>query len=196
MEKLLENYFDRLWPICRSITGNGLRESLRIIQELVPLELTEVPTGTQVFDWEIPREWNIRDAYIITPDGEKICDFRSNNLHVVNYSTPQDREISFDELKEHLHFREDLPTAIPYVTSYYKENWGFCLSYDQFKKLPKAGTYKILIDSTLEPGHLTYGDLVLKGESKRSYSLLTYVTPAWPTMNFLALWSRPFCIKR
>src|ERR1700741_2431862 len=98
MKNEIEKYFDRLWPICRSITGNGLRESLNIISEIVPLKLTEVPTGTKVFDWEIPKEWNITDAYIICPDGKKICDFKINNLHVINYSIPVDKEIEFEEL--------------------------------------------------------------------------------------------------
>jgi aminopeptidase-like protein len=175
MEKLLENYFDRLWPICRSITGNGLRESFDILRELIPLELKEVPTGTKAFDWEIPKEWNITDAFILTPSGEKICDFRENNLHIVNYSVPQRREISFGELKAHLHYREDLPDAIPYVTSYYKENWGFCLSYNTFKKLSEKGTYKICIDSSLENGSLTYGQLVLPGKSKKEILFSTYL---------------------
>ncbi len=171
----LEKYFDRLWPICRSITGNGLRESFKILQEIIPLELEEIQTGTKVFDWEIPKEWNINDAYIITPAGKKICDFKINNLHLLNYSTPQNKEITFEELKQHLIFREDLPDAIPYATSYYKENWGFCISYNEFKTLPIEGKYKIVIDSTLQNGSLTYGHLLLKGKSEKEILLSSYL---------------------
>ena len=128
----IENYFDRLWPICRSITGNGLRESLKIINEIVPLEITEVKTGTRVFDWVVPKEWNIRAAYIVDPNGKKVCDFSLNNLHVVSYSVPVNKNITYSELLEHLHYIEELPEAIPYITSYYKETWGFCISYTQF----------------------------------------------------------------
>jgi aminopeptidase-like protein len=175
MKDTLEKYFDRLWPICRSITGNGLRESFHILQELIPLELTEVPSGAKVFDWEIPKEWNIKDAYIITPDGKKICEFKLNNLHILNYSIPQNKECSFEELKQHLFYREDLPEAIPYVTSYYKENWGFCISHNEFKDLPEEGTYKIFIDSELKNGGLTYGELVLKGNTDREIIFSSYL---------------------
>lgn len=174
MEKQLENYFDKLWPICRSITGNGLRESLAVLQEIIPLQLTEVPTGTQVFDWTIPKEWNISDAYIITPDGKKICDLRINNLHVINYSIPVNKNITFEELKPHLHFIKEMPDAIPYITSYYKETWGFCLTYNEFKTLGD-GTYTVVIDSTLQDGSLTYGECVLKGESDREVLFSTYL---------------------
>lgn len=174
-EKEMEDYFDRLWPICRSITGNGLRDSFRILQEVIPLQLEEVPTGTPVFDWQIPREWNIRDAFIITPDGRKICDFRKNNLNVLNYAVPVNREVDFSELKDHLFYLESFPEAVPYTTSYYKENWGFCLSWNEFKTLPTEGKYKVFIDSTLEPGSLTYGHLVLKGSTDREVLLSTYL---------------------
>lgn len=170
----LESYFDRLWPICRSITGNGLRESFEILKELMPLELTEVPTGTQVFDWTIPKEWNITDAYIITPAGKKLCDFKVNNLHIVNYSVPVNRDISLDELKEHLHYIKELPEAIPYITSYYKETWGFCMSYFDFENL-EEGIYKVFIDSTLESGSLTYGHLLLPGETEDEVMFSSYL---------------------
>jgi len=173
--KEIEEYFDRLWPICRSITGDGLRESFRILQEIIPLELTEVPSGTHVFDWEVPDEWSVRDAYIITPDGEKIADFKVNNLHVVNYSEPVEKEVSFEELKDHLHFKEELPDAIPYITSYYKRTWGFCISYDRFRELPREGTYSVVIDSDLKPGSLTYGDLVLPGETDEEILFSSYL---------------------
>lgn len=175
IEKDIELYFDKLWPICRSITGNGLRESLKIIQELVPLVLTEVPTGSEVFDWTVPKEWNITDAYIITPEGKKMADFKVSNLHVVSYSTPVNKEISFDELKKHLNYVEELPDAIPYMTSYYKETWGFCISYNEFKNLPQNGTYKVVIESSLTNGSLTYGECVLKGETDEEILFSTYL---------------------
>lgn len=175
MTKELENYFDKLWPICRSITGNGLRESLKIINEICPLQLTEVKTGTHVFDWSIPKEWNISDAYIVTPEGNKICDFKLSNLHVVNYSTPVNKEVSYDELVKHLHYIETMPDAIPYITSYYKETWGFCLTYNEFKTLSKTGTYRVIIDSTLQDGSLTYGECVLKGETDEEVLFSTYL---------------------
>jgi aminopeptidase-like protein len=171
----LESYFDRLWPICRSITGDGLRESLKIINEIVPLTITEVPSGTKVFDWVVPNEWNISEAFIITPEGKRICDFVANNLHVVNYSIPVDRKLSFSELEKNLHYLKDLPGAIPYVTSYYRENWGFCLTYDEFLDLPKNGEYHVVIKSSLKPGSLTYGELILPGETEKEVLFSTYV---------------------
>jgi len=170
----LEYYFDKLWPICRSITGNGVRETLRIISEIIPLNIYEVPSGTKVFDWEVPKEWNITDAYVLSPDGEKVIDFKLNNLHIVNYSIPVDIEISFEELNNHLYYIEDYPDAIPYITSYYNENWGFCLSYNQYKILPKVGKYRVVINSSLKNGSMTYGDYVLQGESEKEVLLSTY----------------------
>ncbi len=175
MKQELEKYFDRLWPICRSISGNGLRESMQILNEIIPLELTEIPTGTEVFDWTIPNEWNIREAYIITPDGKRIADLSVHNLHVVNYSIPVNREISFDELRKHIHTIPEIPDAIPYITSYYKENWGFCLKHNEFETLPKTGTYRVFIDSTLEPGNLTYAQSVLKGTTDEEIIFSTYL---------------------
>lgn len=173
--KELEEYFDALWPICRSITGNGLRESFAILSKLIPLNITEVKTGTNVFDWTIPKEWNIKDAYIITPSGEKIADFNQNNLHVVGYSIPINKEITYDELIRHLHTLPRLPNAIPYVTSYYKEKWGFCLSQNEFDRLPKSGKYKVFIDSELTIGSLTYGDCLLKGETEDEILISSYL---------------------
>lgn len=172
---LLENYFDRLFPICRSITGNGVRESLKILSEVIPLNIYEVPSGTQVFDWIVPKEWNINDAYIITPEGKKICDFKQHNLHVVNYSTPIHKKISFEELKKHLHTFPHKPTAIPYVTSYYQENWGFCIAYEEYKKLPTDGEYEVFIDSSLTNGSLTYADIILEGDRKDEVMFSTYI---------------------
>ena len=153
-----------LYPICRSITGDGLRESLRIIRKIIPLELREVPTGTKVFDWTVPREWNIRDAYIKGPDGNKVVDFRQSSLHVVNYSVPFHGKMSLRELKGHLHSIPEHPDWVPYRTSYYKENWGFCLSHRTLEGLPD-GEYEVYIDSSLADGHLTYGECFLKGET-------------------------------
>src|SRR5450432_874316 len=140
-----------LYPICRSITGNGLCESLRLLQRQVPLSLHEIPSGTKVFDWVVPNEWNIRDAYIKNSRGEKVVDFHKSNLHVVNYSTPVRKRISLAELRPHLFTLPDSPDWIPYRTSYYKETWGFCLSYRQCESLTDA-EYEVCIDSTLEPG--------------------------------------------
>lgn len=171
----IEEIFDELWPICRSITGDGLRDSFRILQKIIPLQLHEITSGTKVFDWEVPDEWNIKDAHIITPEGKKIADFHKNNLHVVNYSVPVDREVSYDELVNHLHYKKDLPKAIPYIASYYKERWGFCVTYETFKNLPREGKYKVKIDSSLKKGSLTYGDLVLPGELDEEILFSSYL---------------------
>lgn len=153
-----------LYPICRSITGDGLRETLRRLQRLVPLTMHEVPTGTRVFDWTVPREWNIRDAYVKNSRGERVIDFQKSNLHVMNYSVPIHKKMSLDELKPHLFTLPDHPDWIPYRTSYYKENWGFCLSHQQFQELPED-EYEVSIDTSLKDGHLTYGELVLPGRT-------------------------------
>ncbi|MFO0362374.1 MAG: DUF4910 domain-containing protein, partial [Flavobacteriales bacterium] len=171
----LEHYFDRLWPICRSITGNGLRASLDIISELIPLQKTEVPSGTAVFDWTIPKEWNIRDAWIKTPDGRVICRLSDHNLHVVNYSIPVDRKMTLAELRPHLHVVKSMPDAIPYITSYYKEKWGFCLSANELATLPEEGEYHVMIDSTLENGSLTYGEFVIPGSGSGEVLISTYL---------------------
>lgn len=171
----LEKYFDRLWPICRSITGDGLRESLSILGEIIPLEIIEYPSGTKAFDWEVPREWNIREAYIETPDGKRVADFSENNLHVINYSIPVDKEVDYAELQDHVRTLPDQPDAIPYVTSYYSEKWGFCLSQNVFDSLTQEGKYRVKIDSTLEPGSMSVGHCVLKGETEEEVLISTYV---------------------
>jgi aminopeptidase-like protein len=171
----LEKYFDRLWPICRSITGNGLRDSLRILAELLPLQMHEVATGSKVFDWTVPKEWNIRDAYIITPDGRKIAQFQVNNLHIVNYSIPVHIKVNWEELNKRLHHIPELPDAIPYITSYYKETWGFCISHNEWKSLPRDGEYTVFVDSTLEDGSLTWGECVLQGETEEEVLFSTYL---------------------
>jgi len=154
-----------LYPICRSITGDGLRETLRLLQRQIPLELREVPTGTQVFDWTVPKEWNIRDAYVKNASGDRVIDFQKSNLHVVNYSVPVRRRMRLAELKEHLHTLPTHPDWIPYRTSYYKESWGFCVSEKQLASL-KDEEYEVCIDSSLEDGHLTYGEYFLPGETR------------------------------
>jgi aminopeptidase-like protein len=151
-----------LYPICRSITGEGLRATLRRLQQLVPLELHEVPSGTQVLDWTVPKEWNIRDAWVANARGERVIDFRRHNLHVMSYSVPVRRRMTLAELRPHLHTLPEHPDWIPYRTSYYAEAWGFCLSHRALEALPE-GEYEVYIDATLEPGHLTYGELFLPG---------------------------------
>ena len=157
---LIEN----LYPICRSITGNGVRQSLHLLQETLPLALREIPTGTQVFDWTVPDEWNIRDAYIMNEAGERVIDFRRSSLHVLNYSVPVNRKISLAELRPHLFTLPETPDWVPYRTSYYQENWGFCLSQHQLQGL-EEGEYTVYIDSTLAPGHLTYGEFRVQGRT-------------------------------
>lgn len=162
----LHDFVTELYPICRSITGNGLRETLRRIGQRIPLQIHEVPSGTQAFDWTVPREWNIRDAFIRNSKGEKIVDFQRSNLHVVNYSVPINAKLSLSELKRHLHALPDHPDWIPYRTSYYRETWGFCLSQRQLESLPED-EYEVFIDSTLTDGHLSYGEAVLPGETSQ-----------------------------
>lgn len=164
----------KLFPICRSITGDGVRETLRIIQDNIPITVYEVPSGTKVFDWTIPKEWNIRDAFVIDPKGKKIIDFRKNNLHVVGYAGPIARSVTLAELQEHLHSLQDQPDAIPWVTSVYEERWGFCLAHRQRLEL-EEGIYQVFIDSELKEGSLTYGELILPGASKKEVFISTYI---------------------
>ncbi|HUJ61573.1 MAG TPA: DUF4910 domain-containing protein [Kofleriaceae bacterium] len=167
---------EQLYPICRSITGDGVRATLdRIERELgAPLERTELPTGTPVLDWTIPNEWNIRDAYVAAPDGRRVIDFRASNLHVVNYSVPVRAKLPLAELRPRLHGLPDHPDWIPYRTSYYAETWGFCAAQRVIDALPDA-IYDVCIDATLAPGHLTYGELVLPGESHDEILISTHV---------------------
>jgi aminopeptidase-like protein len=153
-----------LYPICRSITGNGVRETLQVLKKHISIEVHNVPSGTQVFDWTVPREWNIRDAYVKNSRGERVIDFQVSNLHVVNYSIPVQKRMSLAELRPHLFTLPDYPDWVPYRTSYYNESWGFCLSHKQLMEL-KDEEYDVCIDSSLEPGFLTYGDYFLPGES-------------------------------
>lgn len=170
----ISKLIDDLFPICRSITGNGVRKTLSIIKEIIPIEMHEVATGTEVFDWNIPKEWNIQDAYVIDPEGNKIIDFTKHNLHVLNYSIPVNKSVSLEELKEHLFTLPEQPEVIPYRTSYFKETWGFCIEYAKYKNL-KPGNYQVYIDSTLEKGSLTYGEYLIKGETEEEVLISTHI---------------------
>jgi len=171
MHKLVE----KLFPICRSITGEGVRSTLKLIKEEIPeLNILSVPSGHQAFDWTVPKEWNIKDAYVMNEQGEKVIDFNKNNLHVVGYSQKVDEKLSLDELLKKIHCLPELPDAIPYVTSYYSDYWGFCLSYNDMKRLT-PGEYHVVIDATHSNGELNYGELILPGETKEEVLLSTYV---------------------
>jgi aminopeptidase-like protein len=164
-----------LFPICRSLTGPGVRQTLGILRrELPELTLHEVPSGTRCFDWTVPPEWSIREAYIATEDGRRVVDFANHNLHVMGYSTPVDTVMSLEDLRPHLYTLPDQPDAIPYVTSYYHERWGFCLSQRELDSLT-PGRYRVKIDSTLAAGSLTYGELLIPGERQEEIFLSTYV---------------------
>ncbi len=165
---------EELFPICRSITGDGVRESLAVIQKKLALEIREVPSGTRVFDWTVPKEWNIRAAHVKDSAGSKVIDFRESNLHVLNYSTPVRARLVLKELKERLYTIPEHPEWIPYRTSYYKENWGFCLSHNRLRELSE-GEYDVLIDSSLEDGHLTYGEYFLQGQTDQEILISTHI---------------------
>ncbi|MFH1327848.1 MAG: DUF4910 domain-containing protein [Candidatus Bathyarchaeota archaeon] len=172
----IDHYLRRLFPITRSITGNGNRETLKILQELIPLQIKEYPSGQRVYDWTIPREWNIKDAWIKHSSGQKIVNFNNSNVHVVGYSMPVHQKMSFSELISHLYYLEDMPKAIPYRTTYYHENWGFCLSYEDFlKHFDTDGEYEVFIDSTLTNGSLTTGELIVPGKGKEEILISTYI---------------------
>ena len=168
------DFLEEIFPICRSIMGDGNRETLAAIQKHIPIKINEVPTGYQAYDWEIPKEWKIRDAYVLDPTGQKVIDFKENNLHVVNYSIPVDKEMDLSELQEHLYSIPEKPDAIPYVTSYYDEKWGFCLTHNQRQEMP-PGKYKVHIDSEHKDGSLSYGELIIPGESSEEIFLTSYI---------------------
>jgi aminopeptidase-like protein len=160
----IHQFATELYPICRSITGDGIRQTLALINNRIPLEMFDVATGTQVFDWTVPKEWNIRDAYIKDRSGKRVVDFQQCNLHVMSYSTPVQLTLPLSELKPHLFTLPESPDWIPYRTSYYKEDWGFCLSHNQLLAL-EEGDYEVCIDSSLKNGHLTFGECYLPGRS-------------------------------
>lgn len=169
----IAHYFDRLWPILRSITGEGVRQTHDILGELVALKRHEIPTGTNVLDWIVPKEWVVREAYVVTPHGQRILDIESNNLHLLNYSVPFRGELSRAQLDEHLYSLPDQPGAIPYVTSYYAPRWGFCLPHSQRQALAE-GTYQVVVDTAHSDGSLTLSEAVLPGESEQEVLLSTY----------------------
>jgi aminopeptidase-like protein len=165
---------EELYPICRSITGNGVRQTLNRISQRVPLQIHEVPSGTQVYDWTVPREWNIEGAFIEDADGNRLIDFANHNLHVVSYSAPVDKICTWDELEPHLHTLPDKPDWIPYRTSYYKDNWGFCLAHRDLDRFGK-GPYRVCIRSSLTEGSLTYGETIIPGTSDREVLFFNHV---------------------
>lgn len=176
-----------IYPICRSITGEGVRETLRHLQRAAPLDVFEVPTGTTVFDWQIPREWNVREAWIAGPDGRRIVDFRRHALHLVGYSAPVHARMPLHELREHLHSLPQRPDVIPYRTSYWRETWGFCVADRELAQWPD-GEYEVLIDSTLAEGSLTYAECLVKGASESEVVIYTHSChPALANDNAIGL---------
>lgn len=174
LEQEISALLSRLYPILRSITGPGVRQTLDILSEIHPIALTEVPTGTKVFDWVVPREWSVREAWIKGPDGRKVVDITDHTLHLLNYSAPFSGRLSLEDLRPHLYSLPDHPDWIPYRTSYYNENWGFCLTDRQLQGL-EAGEYEVKLDSSLDEGSLTYGEIVLPGEIEDEILISTHV---------------------
>lgn len=166
-----------LYRMPRSLTGQGVEKTLEYIKQIIPINIKKVKSGTKVFDWVVPPEWNIKDAYIIDLNsGERVVDIKNHNLHIVGYSEPVDFEISYNELIKNLHYIKDQPNAIPYITSYYEKNWGFCMSYNEFKKLDRTSNYRVYIDSEFkETGYLTYGEYLLKGRVKKEILFSSYI---------------------
>lgn len=162
--RAMHDLMAELYPICRSITGDGVRETLRMIQKRIPLEMREVPSGTNVFDWTVPLEWNVSDAYVMNPEGKRVINFKEHNLHVMSYSEPVRKKMSLPELRPHLFTLPDHPEWIPYRTAYYKENWGFCLRHSDLEQF-SDGEYEVVIDSSFRSGSLTYGECYLRGET-------------------------------
>ena len=175
--KTMYELMKELFPIFRSITGEGVRETLKILKREVPeLEIKAFRSGEKCFDWTVPKEWKIEEAYLLDEaTGERIIDIKNNNLHVVNYSVGIEKSLTFEELEKHLHYRKDLPQAIPYVTSYYAPYWGFCLSYNQYRNLKKDRIYKAVIKAKHFDGVMNYGEIILKGEIEKEIFFSTYI---------------------
>lgn len=174
---MMIEFCQKLYKIYRSITGTGVKESLEIIQSYIPIKINSIKSGTKCFDWVIPPEWNVEEAYVVDLNtNTRVVDFANHNLHLVGYSSPVDKVMSYDELVEHLHFLESQPEAIPYVTSYYNRTWGFCLSYNSFVKLNKSASYHVIIKSSFNDcGNLWYGELVIPGKTEKEILLSTYI---------------------
>lgn len=173
MEKSLYIDIQNLYPICRSLTGEGIKYTLEYIQKQIPLIIHNIDSNTEVFDWKVPKEWNIKNAYIKNSKGEKIVDLSNHYLHILNYSIPIHEKMNLEKLKEHIYTLPEFPDWIPYKTSYYKENWGFCMKHNDFINL-QDDIYEVFIDSSLENGKLYYGDLLIKGKSKKEILISSY----------------------
>ena len=189
-------FASELYPICRSITGNGVRQTLDLIGRKIELKRSEVPTGTKAFDWEVPLEWNIDEAFVLGPDGDRVVDFGAHNLHIVSYSEPIHRTMTFEELRPHLHSSPSHPDWVPYRTSYYRRDWGFCVRDRKLQSL-RPGRYEVRVDSSLAPGSLSYAECVLPGRSKEEVLFFTHVchpslandnTSGMAIATFLASW--------
>jgi len=176
MKKEIEKYFDILWPICRSLSGNGNRKTLQILSNIIDLNLIEVPSGTKCFDWTVPPEWNVKEAWIKDSKGKVIVDFSKNNLHLLGYSEPFKGKVTYKELKSHIYTLPDQPEIIPYLTSYYKRRWGFCMTHNQFQSLDENDIYEVLIDSKLDDfGSMTIGEAIIQGKSQKEVLISTYI---------------------
>jgi len=176
IEQELAYYLEKLFPIARSVTGPGNRETLKVLQEIAPIEIHEIPSGTNCYDWVVPREWTILDAYIENEDGIKLIDFNESNLHIVSYSQPIDRVLTFEMLEPHLHKHPTIPDAIPYRTSYYKDSWGFCVTHEQYHELRKYKKLHVVINSEFdENGSMTYGEMLIPGSVRNEILVSTYI---------------------
>ena len=175
MEKEIEKYFDRLWNLNRSITGKGFKDSLDILSEIIPFKILNFKTGNKVYDWKIPKVWNVSSAYILDSNGKEICNMKNNNLHIVSYSHPIKKYLNFSELEKNIFFLKNKPNAIPYVTSYYKKSWGFCMSYNQFKAMKKNEKYFVFIDSHFSNGNLIIGQKKLSGKLNKEILFSSYL---------------------
>lgn len=188
----VSDYFARLYPICRSIAGSGAKETLKILQEIVEFNIVKVPSRSIHYGWKIPDEWYIKDAYIKDSSGNRIIDFKRNNLHIVSNSIPINKKLPFTELKNHLYYLQNLPDAIPYRTSYYNKEWGFCLTYNQFKNLDMKSEYEVKIDSEFKKGHLLIGESIIRGETDKEYLFSSYYchpSLANDNLSGIILWS-------